>query len=205
MQPIHLVPSALCRAALLLGALGCMLWAGSAWGQVTPMFGGMLIDGYDFRKDTGPKGSLAFNKDKGEFHGSYTGLKMPPGRSAVFAWLHDTVNQRSKYLGPVGLLKTGTAGKNKGRFVIKVPPEFRNGNFGSYEILGFSAEQTEFIDGHTVKQRPSEPSGSKMQTALKPAFYLFGALPGARTVLRYCGHGQDFTYAAAPDKQTCYD
>ncbi|MBI3993520.1 MAG: hypothetical protein HY342_09615 [Candidatus Lambdaproteobacteria bacterium] len=199
-QGINLV-----RPALLMGALGCMLWTGAAWGQVTPMFGGTLIEGYDFAKDRGPKGSLAFNKDKGEFHGSYTGLQMPPGRRAVFAWLHDTVNQRTRYVGPVGLLKTDTGGKNKGRFVVKVPAEFRGGSFGTFEILAFSAETTEFIDGQGVKQTPSEPSGSKMQPALKPAFYLFGALPGAKTVLRYCGHGQDFTYAAAPDKQTCYD
>ena len=40
---------------------------------------------------------------------------------------------------------------------------------------------------------------------LKPAFYLFAKLPGADTELHYCGHGQDFFYAKAPEKQFCYD
>ena len=53
--------------------------------------------------------------------------------------------------------------------------------------------------------KPSEPSGSDIQKALKPAYYLFAALPGADTDLHYCGHGQDFFYAKAPEKQTCYD
>lgn len=173
--------------------------------EVVPMFGGILIDGYDFANDIGPKGSIAFDEEKGVFSGSYNGLKMPAGRRAIFAWLHDTVNQKSTYLGPVGWLKKGTAGKNKGRFTIKVPAKYRSGNFGTNEIIAFSSERTNRLKGNKVVSRPRSPAGSKMQKSLKPAFYLFAKLPGADTKLLYCGHGQDFTYAKAPEKQICYD
>ena len=76
--------------------------------EVVPMLGGVIIDGYDFKKDIGPKGSVAFNEETGEFVGAYVGLKMPKGRQAIYAWVHDTVNQKTEYIGPVGLLKTGT-------------------------------------------------------------------------------------------------
>lgn len=174
--------------------------------EVVPMYGGTLIEGYDFGKDIGPKGSFNFKEDTGEFVGSYTGLKTPESRHALFAWLHDTVNQKSLYVGPVGLLKTGTGGKNKGRFKIAVPEEFRKGDFGSYEILAISAEKSDKMDAEgKVVSAPSEPQGSERQKALKPAFYLFAALPGADTPLHYCGHGQDFFHAKAPEKQVCYD
>ncbi len=174
--------------------------------EVVPMLGGVLIDGYDFGADIGPKGSIAFDEKTGEFIGAYNALKMPQGRRAIFAWVHDTVNQKSEYIGPVGWLKNGTAGKDKGRFKIKVPAKFRNGNFGSNEIIGFTSEKTGFINGKgQAVQVPSEPSGSDVQKELKPAFYLYAALPGADTDLHYCGHGQDFFYAKAPEKQVCYD
>lgn len=174
--------------------------------EVAPMLGGVLIDGYDFAADIGPKGSIAFDDKTGEFVGAYNALKMPAGRKAIFAWVHDTVNQKSEYIGPVGWLKNGTAGKDKGRFKIKVPAKFRDGNFGSNEIIGFTSEKTAFLDGKgQALTVPSEPSGSDLQKALKPAFYLYAALPGADTDLHYCGHGQDFFYAKAPEKQVCYD
>ena len=174
--------------------------------EVVPMLGGLLIDGYDFKKDIGPKGSIAFDEKTGEFIGSYTALKMKKGRHAIFAWLHDTVNQTSEYIGPVGTLKTGAAGKNKGRFKIAVPAKYKSGNFGSNEIIGFSSEKTAFLGkDNKVLTQPTEPRGSDIQKSLKPAFYLFAALPGADTDLHYCGHGQDFFYAKAPEKQVCYD
>ena len=191
---------------IALPAAVMMLFGWTAQAQsVQPMYGGVIIDGYDFGKDIGPKGSIIFHNDKNEITGYYTGLKMPPGRRAIFAWVHDTVNQRSKYLGPVGWLKKGTAGKSKGRFKIKVPKEFRGGNFGSYEIIGFTAEATKSLDGTKVVTRPKEPSGSKTLPSLKPAYYLFAKLPGADTEIHYCGHGQDFFFAKAPEKQFCYD
>ena len=104
------------------------------------MYGGLLIDGYDFKKDIGPKGSIAFDEKSGQFRGSYTGLKMPPGRRAIFAWLYDSVNQKAEYVGPVGWLKKGASGKEKGRFRIPVADKYKDGDFGSYEIIAFSAE-----------------------------------------------------------------
>jgi len=188
-------------AAALLALSG-----GAPAKEVVPMLGGVIIDGYEFAEDIGPKGSIAFDDASGEFVGHYSALEMPPGRHAIFAWVHDTVNQKSEYLGPVGQLKEGTAGKNKGTFRIAVPEKFRGGDFGSYEIIGFTSEKTEFLDDKgNVVQQPSEPSGSDIQKALKPAYYLFAALPGADTELHYCGHGQDFFYAKAPEKQICYD
>ena len=169
------------------------------------MFGGVIIDGYDYAKDIGPKGSIAYDESTNKFAGAYNGLKMPEGRRAVFAWLHDTVNQKSEYIGPVGWLKKGAAGKDKGRFSIDVPDQFKGGNFGSYEIIGFTSEKTSYYDGENVVTKPSEPSGSDILKSLKPAYYLFAALPGADTQLNYCGHGQDFFYAKAPEKQLCYD
>ena len=172
--------------------------------EVVPMLGGVLIDGYDFGTDIGPKGSAAF--DNGKVTGAYNGLKMPEGRKAIFAWLHDTVNQTSEYIGPVGWLKNGTAGKDKGRFSIDLPAKYANGDFGSYEIIGFSSETTAYINGQgEAATIPSEPRGSDVQKELKPAFYLYAALPGADTDLHYCGHGQDFFYAKAPETQVCYD
>jgi hypothetical protein len=174
--------------------------------EVVPMLGGVIIDGYDFGKDIGPKGSIAFDEEKGQFVGKYNALKMPEGRRAIFAWVHDTVNQTSEYIGPVGLLKVGTAGKKKGAFRISVPEKYRSGDFGSNEIIGFTSEKTEYLDAKgNVVTKPSEPSGSDIQKSLKPAYYLFAALPGADTELHYCGHGQDFFYAKAPEKQVCYD
>ena len=120
--------------------------------------------------------------------------------------MHDTVNQKSEYLAQsVGSRRTPAA-RNKGRFTIAVPEKYRSGDFGSYEIIGFSSEQTSYLDGdNNVVTQPTEPAGSDIQKTQKPAFYLFAALPGADTELHYCGHGQDFTYVKAPDKQTCYD
>lgn len=191
--------------AVLVGAVTLSLGGLAAGQGVQPMFGGLLIDGYNFGGDIGPKGSILYDPGKNQFTGAYNGLKMPKGRRAIFAWLHDTVNQRSTYLGPVGWLKNNTAGKNKGRFVIKASARYKGGNFGTNEIIGFTAEKTGFLNGTKVITKPSEPSGSAIQKKLKPAFYLFAALPGADTELGYCGHGQDFFYAKAPEKQTCYD
>lgn len=174
-------------------------------GEVQPMFGGLLIDGYNFGKDIGPKGSIQYDEKQNTFIGYYTGLKMPPGKRAIFAWVHDTVNQRSTYIGPVGWLKKGASGKNKGKFRIAMPNQFKGGKFGSNEIIGFTAENTGSLKGSKVVSAPKEPSGSKTLPKLKPAFYLFAKLPGADTELHYCGHGQDFFYAKAPDNQFCYD
>ena len=153
--------SLLGMAAVLVGLT---TFAAAAEKQVVPMLGGVIIDGYDFKADIGPKGSIAFDTEAGQFVGAYNGLKMPKGRRAMFAWVHDTVNQQWEYLGPVGWSKNDTAGKNKGRFKIAVPEKFKGGDFGSYEIIGFTSEQTSRIaSGNEVTEAPSEPSGSDIQ------------------------------------------
>lgn len=190
--------------AALLIVTATLLAGGAQAQQVEPMIGGVIIDGYDFGKDIGPKGTIVYNKKTNVFKGTYNGLKMPPGRRAIFAWVHDTTNQKTRYIGPVGWFKK-TGGKNKARFTIKAPNAFRGGKFGSYEIIAFSAEKTGYLNGKKVITKPKSPAGSGIQKKFKPSFYLFAKLPGADTQLRYCGHGQDFTYAKSPEKQTCYD
>ncbi len=63
-------------------AAAAMLATGVHAQQVRPMIGGVLIDGYDFGKDIGPKGTISYDKSKNEFKGTYAGLRMPPGRRA---------------------------------------------------------------------------------------------------------------------------
>lgn len=167
--------------------------------EIMPMFGGVLIDGYNMSKDTGPKGTLSYNPETNQFTGRYRGLKTPSDRRDIFAWVHDTVNQKSKYLGVVGKL----ADSGKGQFVIQANDDFKGGNFGSFEIVGFTAEAAGSLKGTQLVKLPKEPSGSK--SVAKPAFYLFSALPGADTDRHWCGMGQDFFYAKDPARQTCYD
>ena len=50
--------------------------------EVVPMYGGVIIDGYDYAKDIGPKGSIAYDESANKFVGAYNGLKMPAGRRA---------------------------------------------------------------------------------------------------------------------------
>ncbi len=198
------------KAAAMSGAF-LLAFALSAQAQgVQPMYGGVLIDGYKPGKDAGPRGSINYDMDKNEFVGSYYGLKMPKGRKAIFAWLHDTVNQKTTYIGPVGWLKRGeTSRSNKGNFRIKVPARFAGGRFGSHEIIAFSSEKTGFIKYEKGKpiavKKPSRPSGSDAMKYPNPAYFLFAKLPGADTDLHYCGHGKDFFYAKNLNKQTCYD
>jgi hypothetical protein len=198
--------------ALAMWVSGALLFFGAAADakakdvDIEPMYGGVMIDGYDFAADQHPGGSVRYDAQLNEFRGHYVGLKMPAGRRALFAWLHDTVHQKTTYLGVVGWLKLGTAGGDEGDFIIRAPERFKGGKFGANEVIGFTAEKTALIaeDG-TVEMPPLSPAGSEMQASQKPAFYLFAKLPGAATDRAYCGHGKDFFYAAAPDRQTCYD
>lgn len=185
-------------------SLVAAVWVQAA--DINPMFGAWMIDGYNMgAKPIGPKGSYQYHADTNTIKGKYMGLMMPKGNKTIVAWLHDTVNQKTIYVGTVGWLKTKTGGTNKGVFTIKLPDQFKGGNFGSYEIIAFSAEPTKNWDGKKVVTVANKPSGSSKVKAQNPAFYLFGALPNADTNLIYCGHGQDFSYAKAPDKQSCFD
>lgn len=197
-----------CIAVIFISASGIYTYAAGE-SKVQPMYGSLLIDGYDFKNDVGPKGTIIYDPEKNEFRGTYIGLKMPEGRRSIFAWVHDTVNQKSEYIGPVGRLRNDTGGKRRGKFTISVPDKFKGGNFGFYEIIGFTAEKTSSLnvskEGIEVLVKPTEPSGSDIRKNLKPAFYLYAPLPGSDTEIHYCGHGGDFFFAKDLDKQFCYD
>ena len=197
-----------CIAVIFIATFGTHNYADGE-SKVQPMYGSLLIDGYDFKNDVGPKGTIIFDPEKNEFRGSYIGLKMPAGRKSIFAWVHDTVNQKSEYIGAVGWLRNDTGGKRRGKFTISVPDKFKGGNFGSFEIIGFTAEKTSFLNVTKevieVLEKPTEPSGSDIRDNLKPAFYLYAPLPGSDTEIHYCGHGGDFFFAKDLDKQFCYD
>jgi hypothetical protein len=197
-----------CITAIFISAFGIYNQADGE-SKVQPMYGSLLIDGYDFKNDVGPKGTIIYDPEKNEFRGTYIGLKMPEGRRSIFAWVHDTVNQKSEYIGPVGWLRSDTGGKRRGKFTISVPDKFKGGNFGSYEIIGFTAEKTSSlkVTGGVIEvlEKPAAPSGSDINAKLKPAFYLYAPLPGSDTEIHYCGHGGDFFFAKDLDKQFCYD
>ena len=42
-----------------------VLATGASAKEVVPLLGGLLIDGYDFQNDIGPKGCIAFDEEKG--------------------------------------------------------------------------------------------------------------------------------------------
>ena len=169
-----------------------------------PMTGSNLIQGYNTKTDAGAKGRYKVDLDKGVISGGFKGLKAVEGRTAVMAWVHDTVNQKSELIGGVKIISAKNA---SGKFKIALPEKYKSGDFGSYEILGFTYEEDGTLekDGKAFKvvNAPAEPSGTKKVPS--PAFYLFGALPGADTEQHFCGHGKDFFYAKAPETQTCYD
>ena len=103
---------------VLAAVICCLAWAvqsqESKDQQVQPMYGGFLIDGYDLKNGHSPKGTIVYDEAANEFRGTYHGLKMPKGRRAIFAWLHDTVNQKTEYLGPSRLAKNRYRRKKEG-------------------------------------------------------------------------------------------
>ena len=186
----------------LLAWLTVLITAVWSWGsgicedKIIESKGSWLIDGYNLKEgDRSPQGTLYYNVAKNEFIGTYVGLKLPTDRQELHVWLYDTVNKKSIHLGKVPYLPD-TIGKSKGEFVIKNSDAFKNGNFGSFELIVFSAE----VPG----SNPKEPSGSMWNPKHKPAFYLFGRLPGTNSPKHYCGHGEDFFFAKNLD-HTCYD
>ncbi len=188
------------RLCLALGLILAFAAVGQADTPYNPLLGSNLIEGYDYGTDSGAKGRFRFDPNQNVITGGYKGLKMRKGHKAVFAWIHDTVNQKSAYLGPVGWLDADGSGS----FSVELPAQYKGGKWGSYEVLGFTSEKTSSIkNGNEVAQKAAEPAGT--ESVPSPAFYLFGALPGAETEQHYCGHGNDFFYANAPEKQTCYD
>ena len=164
--------------------------------QVAELQGSWVIDGYRFDPgDRSPRGTIAYDRDANAFRGTYVGLKLPADRPELHAWLYDTRSKQAQHLGRIAY-KPQTVGKNKAAFDVSLPAAFQGGKFGSYEVVAFSAE--------AKGAKPAAPSGSKILPALKPAFYLYAALPGANIPQIYCGHGQDFSFTSNLD-HTCFD
>ena len=157
-----------------------LVWAvGLQAQEIIPMFGAWMTDGYDLGgKPIGPKGSFAYHADTNVIKGKYLGLKMPKGRKTVVAWLHDTVNQKSIYVGTVGWLKVGTGGREKAVFTIKLPDQFKGGDFGSYEILAFSAESTKSFNGKKAVSIPNTLRQARSCRRKTRPFICSGRCPG---------------------------
>jgi hypothetical protein len=177
-------------------ALGVLLCMESAGAQVIELQGAWLIDGYTFQPgDRSPRGTIVYDREAHSFRGTYVGLKLPAERPELHAWLYDTRSKKALHLGR-GDYKPDTVGKDKGTFTLTVPASVKKGSFRPYEIVAFSAE--------AAGARPSYPSGSTIQPAQRPAFYLYAPLPGSSIASVYCGHGQDFSFTSNQE-HTCFD
>jgi hypothetical protein len=184
------------HAVLVVVAALAVLSAGVAAAQVLELQGAWLIDGYTFDPgDRSPRGTIAYRAQDNSFRGSYVGLKLPPDRPELHAWLYDTRSRKALYLGRIDY-KPGTIGKAKGAFELALPSSTKGGTFKPYEMVAFSAE--------TAGATPSYPSGSTIQPKQRPAFYLYAPLPGSNIPSIYCGHGQDFSFTSNPE-HTCFD
>ena len=95
------------HASAIAVLLGAALASAVQADTVRPMIGGLLIEGYDYGNDIGPKGSIAYNTQINVFKGSYNGLKMPKGRRA--GRLHGRAEGRASPRLP-GVLR-GRAGR----------------------------------------------------------------------------------------------
>jgi hypothetical protein len=184
-------PLTVAVVALALAAL-----ATPAGAQVTELQGSWVIDGYRFEPgDRSPRGTIAYDREANTFAGTYVGLKLPPERPELHAWLYDTRSRQAVHLGRVPF-RSGTVGKRKGTFTIALPARFKDATFERFEVVAFSAEPK--------GAKPAAPSGSAIQPTLKPAFYLYAPLPGSAVPQVYCGHGQDFSFTSDQD-HTCFD
>jgi hypothetical protein len=182
--------------SILVAAFGALMLAEPAAGQVLELQGAWLIDGYTFQPgDRSPRGTIAYDAETNSFSGTYVGLKLPADRPELHAWLYDTRSKKALHLGRADY-KSGTIGKDKGTLKLALPVSVKDGKFKPYEIVAFSAEAA----GAT----PSFPSGSKIQAAQRPAFYLYAPLPGSNIPSVYCGHGQDFSFTSNQE-HSCFD
>jgi hypothetical protein len=169
---------------------------GSAAVQVMELQGAWLIDGYTFEPgDRSPRGTIAYNAETNSFSGTYVGVKLAEDRPELHAWLYDTKSKKALHLGRVDY-KAGTIGKDKGAFNLALPSAVRDGSFKPFDVIAFSAAVAE--------AKPSFPSGSKIQAAQRPAFYLYAPLPALHIPSVYCGHGQDFLFTSNQE-HTCFD
>src|ERR1051326_952195 len=87
--------------------------AGPASAQVAELQGSWIIDGYRFDPgDRSPRGTIAYDRAANAFTGTYVGLKLPPERPELHAWLYDTRSKQAVHLGRVPY-QSGTIGKKK--------------------------------------------------------------------------------------------
>lgn len=164
--------------------------------EVRELLGSWVIDGYTFKPgDRSPRGTIAYDPAANVFKGTYVGLKLPPERPELHAWLYHTQSKKAQHLGKVPY-QADTVGKAKGEFTLALPAAVKGGKFEGYELVGFSAE--------AKGASPKAPSGSAIQKEQKPAFYMYTSLPGANVPQIYCGHGQDFSYTSNV-AHTCFD
>jgi hypothetical protein len=182
--------------SIFLVVFGALLSAAPVAAQVIELQGAWLIDGYAFEPgDRSPRGTIAYNGESNTFSGTYVGVKLPADRPELHAWLYDTNSKKALHLGRVDY-KPGTIGKEKGAFTLALSGAVKGGKFKPYEVIAFSAE--------AAGAKPSFPSGSKIQAAQRPAFYLYAPLPGSHIPSVYCGHGLDFSFTANAE-HTCFD
>src|SRR3989442_15769756 len=58
--------------------------------QITELQGSWIIDGYRFEPgDRSPRGTIAYDRVANAFTGTYVGLKLPPERPELHAWLNE--------------------------------------------------------------------------------------------------------------------
>jgi hypothetical protein len=76
-------------STIVILVIGFALASSATAKEIMPMFGGVLIDGYDLGKDTSLKGTLSYNSETNGFKGSYRGLKMP-----ALAEVRDRIHQK---------------------------------------------------------------------------------------------------------------
>ena len=96
---------------VLAAAICCVAWAvqsqESKDQQVQPMYGGFLIDGYDFKNDNSPKGTIVYDEAANEFRGTYKGLKMPKGPPCDFRVVARYSESKDRIFGSRRLAKSG--------------------------------------------------------------------------------------------------
>jgi len=185
---------------LIVALMSCVALAAAAIPagaqEVRELLGSWLIDGYTFKPgDRSPRGTIAYDPQANTFRGTYVGVKLPGDRPELHAWLYNTETRKALHVGRIPY-RAGTVGKTKGDFALPLPGEFKGGKFAGWELIAFTAE--------AAGAAPAAPSGSKIQKAQKPAFYLYAPLPGASVPGVYCGHGQDFSFTSNQD-HTCFD
>ena len=89
-----------------------------------------------------------------------------------------------------------------GKFRFKLPDKFKDGKFGDYEVIGFTAEETGMIKKNGANweatSTPTKPSGTKRVPS--PAFYLFAALAGRQDGIALLRPWQRLLLCQRPEK-----